>query len=782
VENPAQRSALAVELLGKQGPRMLEVADNMQRMKEQTERLGLALSQVDAAAIEQANDAVSELGFVFSDILQKAAAQLAPYLTAIAKYIKDSVLEGDNLGKAFVEKVVPAIKAAAQAFGIFVSIVIAGKVVAVIMSAVTALAAMYAMIQKASAGMAIFNATANKNPLVKILTVLLAIGGSAAAIYAVNDAFEELDEEVKKILADLEKQQTALENVGDTANNVVTPITKQRDLIKESVGEYLKLNQEFSKSFALQTRLLGLRDDERMAVETIYKFHDQYQQSVEKLQKQLEQSNDAEEKRKINAALQQINEEYRTQLPLVQQLVAERQKELKVVEGIKNLEKAQESTKLYIDRVVDGVKAAQEGLNNLTLSNLDREIVDIKTKLQRDLQNEVKKLQALMNDTNAEEIAKQIDSITKATADAIDQQEKLARKSAEHQRTFAYGWQRAFRQYVDEATNAARRAENIFKKLTTGMEDLIVNFAKTGKFEWKQFVASMLEELLRAEIQTIFASMLGSMKGGMGTGAGGGSMLGGLGSLVGGGLETVTRGIGGIFGSEKGDGGFWDSISSGIGKLFGTGGGGGSGSGSGKSPNDPLYVFDVAGGGQGGGILGGAGQPGQQGGGMFSTIGGALGKAWEGIKSVGTSIGGALGSVWEGVKNVGGSLMTGIGSAVSSIGSVVSGFGSSIGSSIGGIVNTVSSLGSSLFSGISNFFGGFFANGGTLGAGKWGIAGENGPEIISGPATVTPMTGTNVTYNINAVDAMSFKQLLAQDPSFIYALTMQGSKGVPTRR
>ncbi|MBB4000970.1 tape measure protein [Aurantimonas endophytica] len=39
---------------------------------------------------------------------------------------------------------------------------------------------------------------------------------------------------------------------------------------------------------------------------------------------------------------------------------------------------------------------------------------------------------------------------------------------------------------------------------------------------------------------------------------------------------------------------------------------------------------------------------------------------------------------------------------------------------------------------MANPFGGFFADGGTLGAGKWGIAGENGPEIIKGPAQVIP--------------------------------------------
>lgn len=53
-------------------------------------------------------------------------------------------------------------------------------------------------------------------------------------------------------------------------------------------------------------------------------------------------------------------------------------------------------------------------------------------------------------------------------------------------------------------------------------------------------------------------------------------------------------------------------------------------------------------------------------------------------------------------------------------------------------------------------FGGFFSSGGTLGAGKWGVAGERGPELISGPATVTPMGAgvaagptVNIVNNIN---------------------------------
>jgi hypothetical protein len=56
-------------------------------------------------------------------------------------------------------------------------------------------------------------------------------------------------------------------------------------------------------------------------------------------------------------------------------------------------------------------------------------------------------------------------------------------------------------------------------------------------------------------------------------------------------------------------------------------------------------------------------------------------------------------------------------------------FGGGLGGGGGGLLG----------SGLAGLFGGFFAEGGNLGAGKWGIAGEAGPEIIKGPATVVPI-------------------------------------------
>jgi hypothetical protein len=90
---------------------------------------------------------------------------------------------------------------------------------------------------------------------------------------------------------------------------------------------------------------------------------------------------------------------------------------------------------------------------------------------------------------------------------------------------------------------------------------------------------------------------------------------------------------------------------------------------------------------------------------------------------------------------------------------------------------------------LSSLFAGFFADGGRIPAGRFGVVGERGPELVGGPATVTPMaavgaaTGpTMVTYNINATDVDSFRRLLAQDPEFLFAVTEQGRRRIPTSR
>jgi len=98
--------------------------------------------------------------------------------------------------------------------------------------------------------------------------------------------------------------------------------------------------------------------------------------------------------------------------------------------------------------------------------------------------------------------------------------------------------------------------------------------------------------------------------------------------------------------------------------------------------------------------------------------------------------------------------------------------------------------------GMASLFG--FAAGGQVMADTPIIVGERGPELFvpRSAGAIVPnnalggMAGrsneggggqTTVNYNISAVDAASFRSLVARDPSFIYAVTEQGRRSQPTR-
>ncbi len=97
--------------------------------------------------------------------------------------------------------------------------------------------------------------------------------------------------------------------------------------------------------------------------------------------------------------------------------------------------------------------------------------------------------------------------------------------------------------------------------------------------------------------------------------------------------------------------------------------------------------------------------------------------------------------------------------------------------------------GGGMMGSIGKVFAGLFDNGGFIGSGKVGLVGERGPELVTGPANVIGRSdtaqllggggSTTVNYNISAVDALSFKQMVAQDPEFIYSITQRGARGIP---
>lgn len=215
----------------------------------------------------------------------------------------------------------------------------------------------------------------------------------------------------------------------------------------------------------------------------------------------------------------------------------------------------EEATKYYqaARQGIDDVKAAQDQLN---VSTDKYNLIQFALKSQYEMYEKIRDVEMEMATTGMTAIEKKyydIASAARKSADAQIKSEELrtgrffsederlayydaAKKGVEELRAAeldAYSLSRdgilslrkSIAEYVDDATNGAKTIETMFKKSTQAMEDALVKFAKTGKFEWKSLVSSMLEELLRSQLRQTMASVF--QIGGNQVKGGGGGLLGG---------------------------------------------------------------------------------------------------------------------------------------------------------------------------------------------------------------------------------------------------------------
>jgi Lambda phage tail tape-measure protein (Tape_meas_lam_C) len=345
----------------------------------------------------------------------------------------------------------------------------------------------------------------------------------------------------------------------------------------------------------------------------------------------------------------------------------------------------------------------------------------------------------------SQKIPPSIELRNKFIQEAIDKTGELKKLTLEeynNSRSFSTGWATAFNEYVTNATNAANIAKNVFSKFTQGVEDMFINFFKTGKMDFKTFFASIAEEVARSGIKQSLASIMTGLgvKNLFGTSAVGSKSRG----------DSLTNPL------------FVKDISNGLGKSNPTDLPGTTTTDTGTSIFEDIKTT----------ISDFATSVGDFLSNMFSGLGNFVSTMASGLGSVLSNIGGTLFNI---ISSIGGTLFDAIGSLGSGLGNILGSLGG------GGGGNFLSDA----FSAVASFFG--FANGGVIPNNGPVVVGEKGPELLFGSqgAMVQPISAsgsTHVTYNINAVDAMSFKQMIAQDPTFIYAVTQQGAKGMPVRR
>jgi lambda family phage tail tape measure protein len=90
-------------------------------------------------------------------------------------------------------------------------------------------------------------------------------------------------------------------------------------------------------------------------------------------------------------------------------------------------------------------------------------------------------------------------------------------KSIERQKSWSAGWSEAMKEYTETAEKASLRGRAAFESVTSNMETAIRRFVDTGKFAFKDFVGSVIKDLLvmemRAQASMVLRSIISSFSG-----------------------------------------------------------------------------------------------------------------------------------------------------------------------------------------------------------------------------------------------------------------------------
>jgi len=97
-----------------------------------------------------------------------------------------------------------------------------------------------------------------------------------------------------------------------------------------------------------------------------------------------------------------------------------------------------------------------------------------------------------------------------AWAEAEKARAKEAYQIGEAQRSFEFGWQKAFATYTDNATNAAKLGEQAFVSVTQNLETALEQFVQTGKLSFSDLARSIISDLIKIQLKAQATSIFQS--------------------------------------------------------------------------------------------------------------------------------------------------------------------------------------------------------------------------------------------------------------------------------
>jgi lambda family phage tail tape measure protein len=529
MQNVTERNALAMEIFGKAalGVDWARLASGIDENVDKYEQF--------APALDTAGAAFDNIKSVLGDIKVAFAVAFEP----IFRYIADLKVAIPDLVKGF-------------------------NLLAAALGVITGAAVLGGMIKLVEL-FKVLTTVVSKNPLVAIASALLSVGTGVAAYLGLTREQEaaqaRVTEEVKKT-ADVTKKTT---NDQSGYNDM---LAKGLDSITK-IGAQLQVNFKSARDrYDLDIRGLSLSEQQKKIAQDTGDIEKQTQQALLQLESARAAQNaivqaatkdaydrertaiiaNGESQKKYateritqlqqtQAALKDLlaatelygsvgakilENETRAQIPLLGSINERITLEAKLnqVQQIRAALIAQTSKLSETERAA-AINQIDEAISRLDIQRTSYDAILL------NLQEQFKALQGVgyLSKENADTILKgseaQVGAI-KATNKELGQSNIAL---AEQARTFSYGWTTAMNEYVLSAQNGAQQATQAFQTFSRGFEDAIVGTLKGGKDSFKNFLSSILEMILRSQIQQLLASQFAGFSA-VGGGGGGGSILG----------------------------------------------------------------------------------------------------------------------------------------------------------------------------------------------------------------------------------------------------------------
>jgi lambda family phage tail tape measure protein len=143
--------------------------------------------------------------------------------------------------------------------------------------------------------------------------------------------------------------------------------------------------------------------------------------------------------------------------------------------------------------MTENEKKVQEAINQV-LTSTSQKLDDIAKKRE----------DAVRSNANAQVLAEydaQIEKVKQMQQTYVDGARIITQATIDNQRTFEFGWNKAFAQFAEDAYNYGKLGEDMFKSFTGNMTSAIDTFVETGKFSFSDFAQSVIKDLLKIQLR-----------------------------------------------------------------------------------------------------------------------------------------------------------------------------------------------------------------------------------------------------------------------------------------